>query len=751
MNEWVHPGGAIGSSLAPEHASVLDIHEDSLHASSGPLVRDRLTDALGNARPALVLLAAPPGFGKTTLLRQWQTSDERSFAVVTLDAADNDPIVFWTRIVEALRSAEPGLKSAAQIALHAPRADLQGVVIPLLAHDLRFVENELVLALDDYQQIEERACHESIELFLRWMPPNVTLVLSTRLDPPIPIGTLRAGGDLFELRAIDLCFTEKEEADFLNETLGLRLDGHALAVLHERTEGWPAGVYLASLSLQKTEDRAEFVAGFSGSNRHVVDYLTEVVLDSLDPRRRQFLLESSILTSVCGSLADAVTGNEGSSELLEELERANLFLVALDEEREWYRYHQLFGDLLRGQLMRHQPELLQVLHARASGWYAESGETDRAIAHAVAAGDVEGAVELAARAWAPELDSAQARTSLRWLGAIGEEAVDGDARLSLVKAWAAGLTDQRDEGIRALETAKGVGLASVLSDGSSLTAAAAVVEASFPRGDAGAMLEAARRAVELEEELAPAWRALARLALGWAEYLAGNWDPAEVSLQVAVAAAAELERWLSASIAHALLAHVALAQGDHDRAEKSAREAVAALEGPERVDALASGMAEVAFGAALAGHNVGEAGGYLNRGISRLRTHGEPLLVAEALLAAAPVRRKLQGAEAARASIAEARKLLESCPDAGMLGNRLEEVARTLTPGYRRAGKETDLTERELEVLRYLAQGLPKRDIGDALFLSYNTIHSHTKSIYHKLRVSSREAAVAKARELGAL
>ena len=294
-----------------------------------------------------MLLSAPPGFGKTTLLNQWRAIEQRPFASLSLEPSDNDPVLLWTRIVEALRAVEPKFERAAQLALHAPQADILGAVLPLLSRDLRLVEHELVLVLDDYQSIVNPACHESIRLFLHWLPRNVTPAIATRADPPIMLATLRAGGSCSSFERLDLCFTAEEEDLYLNERIGLGLDRETLATLHERTEGWPAGVQLASLSLQKAEDPAEFVAGFSGTNRHVVDYLTEVVLDSLDPERRRFLLDTSILDSVCAPLADAVTGRDNSADLLEELERANLFLVALDDNREWYRYHPLFMDLLR--------------------------------------------------------------------------------------------------------------------------------------------------------------------------------------------------------------------------------------------------------------------------------------------------------------------------------------------------------------------------------------------------------------------
>jgi LuxR family maltose regulon positive regulatory protein len=715
------------------------------------LARERLTGALAAARRELVLVAAPPGFGKTTLLHQWREADERPFASVSLDAADNDPAFLWARIIAALRSAGLTLSRAGQIALQAPHPDILGAVVPLLVQDLRAVGHELVLVLDDYHAIESQECHASVALLLDWLPENVTLVVSTRADPPLPVGTLRARGELVELRAVDLCFTADEEADFLNGTLGLRLGPATLATLHSRTEGWPAGVYLASLSLRKTLDRAEFVAGFGGSNRHVVDYLTEVALDTLDERSREFLLATSILESVSAPLADAITGEDGSAELLDELERANLFLVALDASREWYRYHQLFAELLRGQLMRYQRERVPELHRRAAGWYADAGYTSSAIRHAVAGDEVGKAVDLVLRNWAPKLRWTDARTTLRRLSSLPGDAVTDDPRLSVAKAWSEGMSGKPDEALRSLEDAAAAGLEGDFPDGTPVAAAAAVVAASFPQGDVAGMRSAARRARGQARDLGPAWEPLVPLSSGWAAYLVGRWETAQGLLRQAAESATERTQWPHVAVAKALYALAALAAGDRDVAKAFAGGAREALEDHNITDPFALGLADLAQGSLLAKSSPRKAEQVLRRGLDRLRLQGEPLLVAEVLIALAPVRRALRGPKAGRACITEARELLQACADPGMLTERLEHVARTLTPAYRRADGETDLTERELEVLRYLADGMPKREIGAALFLSYNTIHSHTKSIYQKLRVSSREAAVARARELGAL
>ena len=405
---------------------------ERVRAPRDALERPRCTDALGESSPRLVLLAAPPGFGKTTLLAQWREVDGRVFACLSLDSGDNDPVTFWTYIVQAIRHAAPEWGVAAMSALSEPRADVVDAVVPAVLHDLETIGEELVLVLDDYQEITNRICHDSLSFFLERTPSNVTLVVSTRSDPPIPMGRLRALEELLELRAADLSFTEAESATFLNEILYLGLAAETLGALHERTEGWPVGVHLAAMSLSQEADPEGFVARFGGANRHIVDYLTEVVLDTLDDKRHQFLLETSVLGTMSGPLCDAATGRQGSAEVLVELERANLFLIPLDDRREWYRYHELFADVLRNQLLQSDPELADAVHRRASEWLGPEGYRYEAVRHAVAAHALESASTLVLEDWRPSLEQDDAVAILRQLEELPRTDVEGDARLAVV-------------------------------------------------------------------------------------------------------------------------------------------------------------------------------------------------------------------------------------------------------------------------------------------------------------------------------
>ncbi len=367
----------------------------------GLVHRPRLSEGLDRgAESKLMLVSAPAGFGKTTLLAEWLTAgpaaptDERSAAWLSLDRGDNDPATFWTYVIGALQRVAPGVGDNALALLKESQPPPIQVLLTTLLNDLGAVESDIVLVLDDYHVIEARDVHDGMAFLLDHVPPRLHLVLAGRADPALPLARLRARGELVEVRAAELRFTPDESAAYLNDRMGLELAAADVAALSGRTEGWIAALQLAALSMQGRDDLAGFIAGFAGDDRYVVDYLVEEVVQRQSDQVQAFLLETSILGRLTGPLCDHVTGQDGGKAMLDSLDRGNLFLAPLDDRRQWYRYHQLFADVLHARLLDEQPERVPELHRRASTWFELNGERTVAIRHALAAADFERAADL---------------------------------------------------------------------------------------------------------------------------------------------------------------------------------------------------------------------------------------------------------------------------------------------------------------------------------------------------------------------
>jgi LuxR family maltose regulon positive regulatory protein len=392
----------------------------------GLVARPRLTERLNRgADSALTLVSASAGFGKTTLLAEWLAAAPaagRSTAWLSLDQRDNDPALFWRYLVAALQTAAPGVGSAAISLLQSAQPPTEAVVGTLL-NDLSSIRGDVVLVLDDYHLIEARDVQDGMAYLLEHLPPQIHLVIAGRADPALPLARLRARGELVEIRAADLRFTTKEAAAYLSQAMGLALTAQDVAALEARTEGWIAALQMAALSMQGRDDVAGFIAGFAGDDRYIVDYLAEEVLDRQTEPVKNFLLQTSILDRLTGPLCDAVTDQEGSKARLAALERGNLFLVPLDDHRQWYRYHQLFADVLHAHLLDERPEDIPELHRRASAWYGRNAHPSEAIRHALAARDFERAAELVELEIPALRRDRQDATLRRWLEALPEDLI----------------------------------------------------------------------------------------------------------------------------------------------------------------------------------------------------------------------------------------------------------------------------------------------------------------------------------------
>ena len=704
----------------------------------------------------LTLLSAPTGCGKTSLLAEWRAADagDHPFAWLSLDPQDDDPVRFWKHVIGALGTAAPGVGARSLAALEAG-ADPVKFVLPPLINELAAMPTGIVLVLDDYHRIKGRGCHGGVAFLIEHAPPTLHVAIATRLEPPLPLGTLRAKGQMVELRAQGLRFTEEETRVLLNERMGLGLGPGEIQRLLERTEGWPAGLYLAGLSLRGREDRRAFIEGFAGDNRNVVDYLAGEAVHNQPEDVQLFLRRTSILECLSGPLCDAVLGREDSARTLRDFERRNLFLVPLDEHGEWYRYHHLFAQLLGLELKNEEPRLVQTLHARAANWYRDSGIVGEAIRHATVAGDAEGAGELILRHWVPHVNSGQTSLVAAWLGALPEEAITANPPLCLVAAWLSLFSGDERATERFLRLAEGGSRDGPLPDGtSSIESGAAMIRAFSVFGAPGQSRarESARLATELETDEASPWRAVAHLALRYSLYWSGAFSGARAPLENAARLGEATGQPLVVVNALALLSNVEYQRSNGDGAEGYAREALGFAEENMLSHIPQVGLAHAAMGKAfLTSEKLTWAEAHLERGLALQREAGRPTEVVETLLALAVVRDARGDREGARSLLEEGRKVVETCAEPGVLPSLLRRTERRLrrSPRRRAVGSSGRLSEREVDVLRFLATDLSQREIGESLYISFNTVHAHVRSIYRKLGVSSREESVDRASRLG--
>ncbi len=622
---------------------------------SGFVRRPRLLGRLdeGLAR-TLGVVCAPVGFGKTALLADWIQAGQRSVAWLSLDVGDNDPARFWRHVAGALDRVRPGIAEAVAPLFGPPAPPSFEALVTALINELaaRPDENEILLVLDDYHVVEAEPVHQSLTFLLEHMPSALHMTLASRADPPLPLSRLRALGQLAELRAVDMRFRSDEAAALLREATGRNLAEPAVVELTTRTEGWAAGLQLAALSLGGRADVDEFLATFSGSHRYLLDYLSEEVLEHQPQQVREFMLETSVLDRLSGELCDAVTGRTDGQPMLEALERANLLVVPLDEVRGWWRYHQLFADLLRARLQRERPERVVQLHRDAAVWHDEHGLADDAVRHALAAGDAMWAARLMER----HLDALHLRsegaTLQRWRAALPPEVVRCRPRLLLAEGRMALLGGRVEAVVAPLQAAERAWTSAPpavdeayepsVGRGASVFAnvpATLALEHAFLsefHGDAdGTIAYASRALAELGEG---EWmlESLAQERLAVADWLRGRLPEAEEALASRVARFREAGQSSLVAWGCYYLGLVQRAQGRLDAAVRTYEQVLEINSPPERAPLPAAGVAYV--GLAEVAYQRGElekASRHLSDGLPPCRqlTYTQPLATGLAVLA----------------------------------------------------------------------------------------------------------------------
>ena len=525
-----------------------------------------------------MLVSAPAGFGKSTLLAEWLAGRTRT-AWFSIDVGDNDPAVFWAYVIAALESVEPGVGDTARSVLGSSPGSLEPALAALV-NDLDALDDDVVLVLDDYHLIDSTHVHEQVTFLLEHLPRRVQLVIGSRADPPLPLPRLRARGELIEMRAADLRFTTDEAASYLNDAMGLTLAAHDVAALEARTEGWIAALQLAALSLHGRDDTAAFIENFAGDDRFVVDYLAEEVLERQPQPIRDFLLRTSILSRLTGSLCDAVTGGNDGKATLEALDRANLFLVALDDRRAWYRYHHLFAEVLRARLADEGPDRIAGLHRRAGDWFDAEGDRAEAVRHALAAGDFPRAAELVELAIPSLRQTRQEATQRAWLDALPPDVFANRPVLSLALVGARMVTGDTAgvenllEGIERWTDPDAPAADMVVHDATEfgrLPAQAAMYRAalSLLGGDLAGTVSHAERAAALSAADDHFGRGAAAALIGLAQWADGHLEAAERQYSAAIASferAGHLPDVLACSLG---LADIQFAQGRLGAAQRT--------------------------------------------------------------------------------------------------------------------------------------------------------------------------------------
>lgn len=572
----------------------------------GFVVRPRLLAQLdtGLAR-GIILVSAPAGFGKTVLLADWVRRGDGPVAWLSLDSGDNDPVRFWRHVAAALDRAVPGAADRVAPLLESAGPWFDGLVATLI-NEVADHPGEVLLVLDDLHLISSPPMLASLTLLLSYLPPNLRLVLASRSDPPVPLASLRAGGQLAEVRPADLRFTAEESGVLLRAAARADLPGSVTAALADQTEGWAAGLHLAALSLQESADPASVVATFSGAHRHVFDYLTEAVLDRQTGPVREFLLETSVLDRLSGPLCDAVTGRADGQQMLEAIERANLFLVPLDEVRGWWRYHHLFADVLQARLQQERPARAPHLHRAAARWHDGHGLMNDAIRHALDASDPALAARLIERHFDALVLRGEGATVQRWLALLPAEMTGARPRLLLAQARLA-LLSGRPEGVAGLLDAaehafaatadppfvSSAGPAASLLNNPAATIALARGILAELRGDPEDASDYAAKALTRINPGEVALETITRGHLAVADWLRGRVSDAERSFTAQIAqfeAAGEIN--LAAWSSH-YLGQVQRAQGRLDAATATYEHALTVATSPGRPLVPASGVALV--------------------------------------------------------------------------------------------------------------------------------------------------------------
>jgi LuxR family maltose regulon positive regulatory protein len=737
--------------------------ESKLHPPSprpGIVPRTTLVERLLASQAApFVCVVAPAGYGKTTLLGQWAERTGDRVAWVSVDRHDNDPVVLLTYLAVALDRVEPIDLGVVQ-ALTAPGVSVLATAVPRFASAVSQMTQPVAVVLDHLELLDNRECLDAVtELAVR-LPAGSQLVLASRRTPPLPVALLRAQGQMVEV-GVDELAMDQQEAQALLEGAGVQLTSAEVAELVGRTEGWPVGLYLAALARNAGGRQHQAGFGFTGDDRFMADYLRSELLAHLAPELVVFLTRTAVLERLSGPLCDAVLATSGSARVLSLLEDSNLLLVALDRQRDWYRYHQLFRELLQVELERREPELIPQLHARAAVWCEANGLAELAINHAQAAGDADRVARLVATLAQPAYASGRVETVRRWFQWFEDQGlVDRYSPVAVLGAWVQALVGRptgaerwADAAERWGAAAEAASVAQMPPDGSTTESYLAMLRGLLCRNGLGRMRADAEAALAGLSPTSP-WRATALLLEGVADLLDGHADQADPILADAVELGMHTGALPAASTALAERCLVAMERQRWSEATTLAEQALAMLQTGRLNDYFMSPLVHtVAARTALHGGDVPAATDHLVQAV-RLRpllTYAIPSFAVQTLLELGRAYLMLEDAAGARTVLRQARGILQLRPDLGVLPDQAEELNTKLDTIRQGHPGVSTLTTAELRLLPLLATHLNFLEIGQRLYISKHTVKTQAVSIYRKLGTSSRSESVERLQEIGFL
>lgn len=735
-------GRLLATRLAPPRSGV------------SPIARDRLIRLLdGGAALPLVVVAAAAGSGKTVLAAEWvQGRSERGQRTgwLSLDATDNEPARFWRYFAAATRASLGELPASVEHDLRATDALWPEERLGGLIEHLTTTSTTAVVVLDDYHQVVDESIHEHLAFLVEHGGRSICLVVLSRSLPPLHLARLRGRGLLAEIDAETLALTLGETTELVNRELSTPLDPDAVDRLQEQTEGWPVGVYLASLSLARHDSPSDFVTEVTGNEDHIVEYLGAELLSGLSDDERRFLFRTSILDRFCGPLCVATTGQADAAHILERLATGNCLIVSLDRRRYWHRYHHLFTDLLRSELERHEAAAVAELHQRAATWFADRDLGPEAIAHAIAAQEWDLAAKLIGRHWGEQRNRGTRATVVAWLEALPAGRIELDPALLVAQAWCWLAVGRLDEGDRVHERlAELVKRSPRPSDDVLAEFLISRAKLTLLRGDTKRALDDAEQAARIEQQWERPNPGTALTLVGAAQF----WrDPA--AARTALTTSIELAT-TSGYHGSVLMAQGYLAALEESlRGERLAKDALARAEEVGWRSHFLNSMPRLVLARChrLRGQ-LDQAQSELDLAIKLAQQANTPLRTAYCLLELAELQHTRN--ESAGPAMKEARRLIADCPDPGRLDELTVQTAARLRipltlPDAEPALLEP-LTERELAVLAYLPTDLNQRQIAEALYVSTNTIKTQVQAIYRKLGVTSRPAAVRRGSELNLL